>query len=184
MTNLIDFLYGKTREFAGNIQVNLNALIKGKLQVDDTADATTTTDGAGYIKGGLSVAKNAVVGGDIYTTAYTDYSATSTVTGWSSTTVKQIWYKKVGKIAYVWWEITGTSNSTITTFTLPVTCVASGQRPETITMSQDNTGTFTGGRARQDLDTAIVTLSHNFGNANYTDSGTKSSRGTLIVPIQ
>ena len=62
MTNLIDFLYGKTREFAGSIQVNLNALIKGKLQVDDTTEATTTTDGAGYIKGGLSVAKNAVVG--------------------------------------------------------------------------------------------------------------------------
>ena len=71
MSNLIDYLYGKTREFAGSIQVNLNALIKGKLQVDDTTEATTTTDGAGYIKGGLSVAKKGVFGDTVTVGAYT-----------------------------------------------------------------------------------------------------------------
>ena len=63
MSNLIDYLYGKTREFAGSIQVNLNALIKGKLQVDDTTEATTTTDGSVATAGGGSFAKNVVVGG-------------------------------------------------------------------------------------------------------------------------
>lgn len=57
--------------------------------------------------------------GDIYTTAWTDYSGTSTVTGWSSFTVKQIYYKKVGKMVYVTFALNGTSNSTSVSFTLP-----------------------------------------------------------------
>ena len=52
MSNLIDYLYGKTREFAGNIQVNLNALIKGKLQVDNiSADSIKTAGGVESLRG-------------------------------------------------------------------------------------------------------------------------------------
>ena len=35
----------------------------GKLNIDDTTEATNTTDGSLQTDGGLSVAKNAVVGG-------------------------------------------------------------------------------------------------------------------------
>ncbi len=58
--------------------------------------------------------------GDFYTTAMTDYSATSTVVGWASFTTKKIFYKKVGKLVFVWYDLEGTSNATTLTFTLPV----------------------------------------------------------------
>lgn len=57
--------------------------------------------------------------GDIYTAAFQDYSATSTVTGWASFTTKVIAYKKVGKTVRVAFIINGTSNSTAVSFTLP-----------------------------------------------------------------
>lgn len=60
------------------------------------------------------------VTGDIYTTAFTDYSNGSTVSGWSSFATKTIFYKKVGKTVFFWFFIQGTSNATTITFTLPV----------------------------------------------------------------
>lgn len=58
---------------------------------------------------------------DFYTVDYTDYSSTSTVVGWSGfdSNAKQIWYKKIGKTVFVWFYISGTSNSATHTFTLP-----------------------------------------------------------------
>ena len=115
MTNLIDFLYGKTREFAGSIQVNSNALIKGKLQVDDTTEATTTTDGSLQTDGGLSVAKNAVVGGDIYTTAWTTWTPTVTGSGGGTAptyTTTNAYYKRVGNLVFWQLELTNTEGGT------------------------------------------------------------------------
>ena len=51
--------------------------------------------------------------------AWTNYGATSTVVGWSSTTQKVIYYKKVGKLVFVTFAISGTSDSASTSFTLP-----------------------------------------------------------------
>lgn len=50
---------------------------------------------------------------------WSDYSGTSTVVGWGSTTVKVIKYKTVGKILHVLFRIEGTSNSTAASFTVP-----------------------------------------------------------------
>ncbi|OQY86221.1 MAG: hypothetical protein B6D42_01750 [Anaerolineae bacterium UTCFX5] len=52
-------------------------------------------------------------------TAWTDYSATSTIVGWSSYTTKQIYYKDIGKTRFVTFTLYGTSNSTSVSFTLP-----------------------------------------------------------------
>jgi hypothetical protein len=52
-------------------------------------------------------------------TAWTDYSATSTIVGWSSYTTKSIYYKDIGKTRFVTFTLYGTSNSTSATFTLP-----------------------------------------------------------------
>lgn len=56
-----------------------------------------------------------------------DYSATSTITGWSSFTVKQLNYAINGKVATVWFQIEGTSNSSTTSVTLPFTNVLSSK---------------------------------------------------------
>jgi hypothetical protein len=54
-------------------------------------------------------------------TDWVDYSATSTIVGWSSFTAKKIRYRVVGKLVFVTAQLTGTSNSTTTSFTLPFT---------------------------------------------------------------
>lgn len=56
---------------------------------------------------------------DFYTIAWTDYSATSTIVGWSSFTYKKIMYKRIGKLIFVSFYLDGTSDSTSATFTLP-----------------------------------------------------------------
>lgn len=58
--------------------------------------------------------------GDVYSVKTTDYFSTSTMVGWSSPTGK-ILYRTIGKTVYVRFNITGTSNSAITSFTLPFT---------------------------------------------------------------
>ena len=57
--------------------------------------------------------------GDIYTVEWTDYSALSTIVGWTSYTIKKIFYKKIGKLVFVQFDIEGVSDDTVATFTLP-----------------------------------------------------------------
>ena len=59
--------------------------------------------------------------GDIYSNAWSDYSASSTIMGWGSISSKGIYTKKIGKTVFVKFDITGTSNSTGVTFTVPYT---------------------------------------------------------------
>lgn len=54
-------------------------------------------------------------------TVWTDYSATSTIIGWSSFTTKKLYYKKIGKTVFISFYFAGTSDSTSVTFTLPFT---------------------------------------------------------------
>lgn len=71
----------------------------------------------------LEVAGNAKVTGDIYSTAWTDYGGTSTIAGWSGTPTVRIHYKKLGNLVFVNFRISGTSNATNVSFTLPYTSV-------------------------------------------------------------
>lgn len=85
---------------------------------------------------------------DLYTVDWVDYSGSSTVTGWSSTTTKVVQYKKVGKFVFVSFQIAGTSNATAATFTLPF-ALASGPAiyfPQGRT--QDNGGLVAAGTCR------------------------------------
>jgi len=75
-------------------------------------------DALGIAAGGAAAL---IIEADVYTTSYTDYGATSTVTGWSVFNTKLIYYKKVGKTVTVWFHLDGTSNSTGASFTLPFT---------------------------------------------------------------
>ena len=55
----------------------------------------------------------------LYDSGWIDYSATSTIVGWSSFTTKVIKYRIVGKQIFFIVEFDGTSNSTSATFTMP-----------------------------------------------------------------
>lgn len=59
----------------------------------------------------------------LYSVDWTDYSATSTIVGWSSFTTKTIRYRIIGKQLFCCYYLAGTSNSTASSFTLPNNCV-------------------------------------------------------------
>jgi hypothetical protein len=66
---------------------------------------------------------NGVYGGDLpnqINTPWIDFSQQSTYVGWSSFSGRIYKYKIVGNIVYVSFSFDGTSNSTSTTFTLPI----------------------------------------------------------------
>jgi hypothetical protein len=70
--------------------------------VDDEVDITIASSGGA---GGFG--------------AWTDYSATSIITGWSSFVIKQIFYAVSGDVVIVNWSLSGTSNNSDTHFSLP-----------------------------------------------------------------
>ena len=70
-----------------------------------------------------------------------NYSATSTVNGWSSITVKKIFYKVVGDTVYCQFDILGTSNATSASFTLPPSLVPVNISPQN-SCRVENNGAF------------------------------------------
>jgi hypothetical protein len=99
---------------AGSLESN-NALISNldvsTLEVSDL-NVTNSLEAVGALVSG-----NLDVGGDIYSTAWTDYSDDASPSGWSSPT-KKVYYKKIGKTIFVAFNISGTSNSGFATFSL------------------------------------------------------------------
>ena len=62
------------------------------------------------------------VAGDINSVPLTDYSSTSTVVGWASYVDKIIKYKRVGGTVDAWFVVSGVSNGTTSSITLPYKC--------------------------------------------------------------
>lgn len=109
--------------------------------------------------------------------AWSDYSSTSTVVGWSSFAAKKIWYCKIWKIVFISLYISGTSNNTTTTCTLPYATVAAGpdypfMKPIRIV---DN-GSFptAPGLAYIGLGSSTVTYNKDLAGAAFTNTGDKS----------
>lgn len=121
---------------------------------------------------------------NIMTYPWIDYTATSTIVGWSAFTTKKIWYCIVGNVMFVQWDLMGTSNNATTTFTLPqalnsavTICLGYSQ-----TQNNGTTGTSPG-RAKCTTSSNLVTLHNNWSGAAYANTGTKGSTGTIIVQI-
>jgi hypothetical protein len=127
-----------------------------------------------------------IIGTDIYTTALTDYSSSSTVVGWAATPTKEIIYKTIGKEVHVYYYITGTSNSTEATFTVPLTSHATLPSNGTAchtAMAADNGATANGGYILLPKDSATVSCYKTISAGAWTASGTKSVQGEFFYPI-
>jgi hypothetical protein len=115
--------------------------------------------------------------GDIRTIAWADYSATSTIVGWSSYTIKKIFYKKVGKLVFVEFYIDGTSNVNTATFTVPYTVISSLNNLPFYIRARNNGVWQAAGMGWLAGGSATVTLYTTQSGNNWTASGTKTIAG-------
>jgi hypothetical protein len=112
---------GNTDPGNTNLKVDGTAEVTGQTNLGTVHGTTLLIDHIGEHTGSHSIVldNNVVISADVYTTAWTDYAATSTIVGWSGSPTKLIYYKKVGKLVFVQFEIFGTSDNAGATFTLP-----------------------------------------------------------------
>lgn len=129
--------------------------------------------------------RNLTIGGELSTVAWTDYSATSTVTGWASTTTKQIFYKQVGKLVFVQFYIDGTSDNAVARFTVATAAAASlTQSASCLGVTMDNGSLLTTpGRVQIAAGASVVNCYKDAAAANFTASGQKIVAGQLVYEI-
>jgi hypothetical protein len=101
--------------FGGTVTIQSHA---HTVNLSGYAGVTISSPAVTMITSDASCVKNLHVDGDIYTKALTEYTA-STLTGFSVTSSKSVFYTKVGKQVHVWFAFSGTSNATGMTMTLP-----------------------------------------------------------------
>jgi hypothetical protein len=118
---------------------------------------------------------------DVYTSDFTDYSSTSTVTGWSSFTTKEIFYKRIGKLVIAWFRIIGTSDATTASFTLPFTNNSSVPVNNCTFVSDNGTPQTTGGRVSLSTGSSTVNFFTNMASQAWTNSGTKQVGAGFIM---
>ncbi len=114
----------------------------------------------------------------LVSSGWIDYSATSTIVGWSSFTVKSIFYIDMGAYYLYKYNIVGTSDATSANFTMHVN--ETTIRSETPIRTANN-GTNMFGFSRTTLSSNVVDFFSSAAAAGYTASGTKTVSGTLII---
>ena len=110
-------------------------------------------------------------------TDWVDYSATSTIVGWSSRSTSVLRYRIIGKQIFVQFNLIGTSNSTSITFTLPFNCI---QQTSIFAIAVDNGATTGAGLTQTTLNSNVVNCYSNAFGATWTSSGSKIIRGQFF----
>lgn len=139
-----------------------------------TSSPAATLDVNGSIK----------VATDIYTVARTDYFATSTKNGWSGTPTGYIYYKQIGKVVWVQFSITGTSNNNYVEFELPSSIAPSAVNTiyGCAYVVNNSVISTTGGLISNPTISRYISISPNMsGNSSsWTSSGTKTVAGQFF----
>ena len=118
------------------------------------------------------------------TASWIDYSATSTIVGWSSFTTKGIFYKIIDNVLFCNFYIEGISNATTATFTLPhnnnlgFTFWSSGGYNVNNTIALT-----TPSRIGIATSSNIVIVVRDMAGLAYTASGTKGISGQILFKI-
>ncbi|KKN36236.1 hypothetical protein LCGC14_0775660 [marine sediment metagenome] len=127
-----------------------------------------------------------VIESEINTVGWTDYGGTSTIVGWAATPTKNIWYKKIGNLVFVNYYITGTSNATNVTFTLPYTTKNSTQANIASAARVTDNGTLSGtsGLLYLTANSNTAAVYTGWDAAAWTNSGTKTVQGQFWYEAQ
>tara|TARA_Y100000296_G_scaffold82959_1_gene112937 strand:- start:1798 stop:3081 length:1284 start_codon:yes stop_codon:yes gene_type:complete len=186
----LDIDHAATHTSVGSDSVDHNTLTNYVAnQHIDWTNATSDLATTGDIEStsGAVTGVNVFAGtiGDIRSVAWQDYGSTSTVTGWALLPlppVKAIWYKKIGKLVYVSFLITGTSNGMVATFTLPFTSSNSTNYSPTFAVQfVDNSVQSTiSGMGNLPSNSATVSIFTNWANAGWTPFNTKTVTGQFV----
>lgn len=161
------------------------------IKINDVSGAKLTTlsstpSGAGQ----FPVANIAYTGitTDVNSVAWTEYSSVSTITGWSSFTQKGIYYKKIGKLVFVYFHLAGVSNSTSVSFTLPYTSydtsLSGGVYGATLIDASDNSAELTvASKVQLPVNSSTATCYTNMGSGAWTNSGGKTAIGQFWYEV-
>jgi hypothetical protein len=152
---------------------------------EDTGMYRSNSDEISFATGGnqalkLDSSQNIdIPNGDLRTVAWTDYSSTSTLTGWSSYTIKEISYKKVGNLVFVNFKIYGVSDSTLARFTVPYSASSFGNGVNIPIRVRDNSGSRVVGIMFLNNSSNIVQCLSDITGSSFTASGTKEIEGSF-----
>jgi len=133
--------------------------------------------------GGAAASNKVTVSTLLNTTAWTDYSATSTIVGWSSFTIKNIYYKKIGTLVFCSFALQGVSNSTTTTFTLPDVVNAAAFNMTVPLYAGDNSVQVSTAIAFLTAGSATIACYPTGAGGGWTASNTKSVRGQFFYEV-
>jgi hypothetical protein len=113
--------------------------------------------------------------------AWTDYSASTTVAGFSGTPTKAVYYSVVNKIVYVSFFLSGTSNDNILTFTVPI---AAAVVRSFMFFAYDTHYDPPQNWGFGDISASSTTVTLNYQASSWGGGGTdKSARGQFFYPI-
>jgi len=119
-------------------------------------------------------------------TTWTDYSATSTISGWSSFTTKILRYHVMGKTVIYFWYISGTSNSVSKSYTIAQIGVSFGGGQNEAAGFSVNNGTTSAsvGYLNLPANSSTANVYATGAGSNWTGSGTATSTGVVTLGIQ
>jgi hypothetical protein len=123
-------------------------------------------------------------GSDPYTGSdWIDYSASSTIVGWSTFTTKKIKYRIIGKQVFVAFQLDGISNSTSTTFTLPYANASGFETNITIRYINNGVGSGSPGLVQLTNTSSTVIIYTGLTGGTWVASGTKTVFGQFFYEI-
>jgi hypothetical protein len=114
---------------------------------------------------------------------WANYGATSTVVGFSGSPTKEIYVKKIGKTVFVNYYITGTSNATNLTFTLPYTASSTSTAWGSLCILTEDNATVLAVPAKAQIvggASTVTAYKDATGAVNWTNSGAKSILGQFF----
>ena len=200
---------GTTGTFSGAVSVggNINSGTQIRLFDSTLTDAKAwlaTTSGHGYLRMfnssveetvqlnagtgltligiGASIGGDVSVVGDISNVPWTDYSSTSTITGFANATPATtaiLNYKKVGNLVFFNWNLADAYDGTVVSFTLPYTAVAGASFGGIQTTMVDNSVALNvPGKWFMTSNSGLVTCRTNMSTATWTASGNRGTSGS------
>jgi hypothetical protein len=134
-----------------------------------------------YVAGTMSGASFQITGfDDIYSSDWTDWSSSFTVGGFSSTTSKQLYYKKIGKLIFINFYVSGTSNSSSGANNyIMLPAVAKGNTYEPIKVMDNGSYLTTPGLISISGSTQQGYITKDYASGTFTASGTKTWFGNF-----